>query len=153
MAGPKFLFTLHEIHKHQAARGVLWDGDEPGGAADERSEAAKQHKKRDLQKAIEVNFNQLFLIRHGSWDQPWRYVPPERLRFYKQPSPGSWADRGPPDLALWGSPMPRRLHGLASWRSSDLKRIVSGKSVDDISDKNPHIWAVLPRQISFHFGS
>lgn len=40
--------------------------------------------KREIRTAIEVNFNQLFLIRSGSWDQPRRYVPPERLRFYKQ---------------------------------------------------------------------
>lgn len=47
MAGLKFLFTIHEIHKHRAARGVLRDGDEPRGAADERAGAAKQHKTRD----------------------------------------------------------------------------------------------------------
>lgn len=48
MAGLKFLFTIHEIHKHYAARGVLRDGDELQGAADERTRPAKQHKKRDL---------------------------------------------------------------------------------------------------------
>lgn len=40
--------------------------------------------KREICAAIEVNFKQLFLIRSGSWDQPRRYVPPERLCFYKQ---------------------------------------------------------------------
>ncbi|KAM3591499.1 uncharacterized protein V6R79_002762 [Siganus canaliculatus] len=42
--------------------------------------------KREICAAIEVNLDQLFLIRPGSWDQPRRYVPPERLGFYKQPS-------------------------------------------------------------------
>ena len=41
-------------------------------------------KERSLS-AIEVNFKQLFLIRASSWDQPRRYLPSERLRFYKQP--------------------------------------------------------------------
>lgn len=50
--------------------------------------------KREICVAIEVNFDQLFLIRSGSWDQPRRYVPPERLCFYKQPSSGSLADWG-----------------------------------------------------------
>lgn len=65
--------------------------------------------KREICAAIEVNFDQLFLIRSGSWDQPRRYVPPERLCFYKQPSSGCWAD--------WGlrpgprrSPTPTSLH-------------------------------------------
>lgn len=40
--------------------------------------------KREICKAIEVSFIQLFLIRSDSWDQPSRYVPPERLCFYKQ---------------------------------------------------------------------
>lgn len=49
VAASGFLFTFHEIHKRHAARGILWDGDEPQGAADERSEAAKHYKNRDLQ--------------------------------------------------------------------------------------------------------
>lgn len=48
MAGFKFLFTIHEIHKHHAARGNLRDGDEPRGAADECTRPAKQHKKRSV---------------------------------------------------------------------------------------------------------
>lgn len=48
VAGLKFLSTVHEIHKHRAARGDLRDEDEPRGAADERTGPAKQHKKRDL---------------------------------------------------------------------------------------------------------
>lgn len=30
-------------------------------------------------------FIHLVLIRSGSWDQPWRYVPSEHFNFYKQP--------------------------------------------------------------------
>lgn len=56
--------------------------------------------KREIRAAIEVNFNQLFLIRSGSWDQPRRYVPPERLCFYKQPSSGSLSWLGPQTWAL-----------------------------------------------------
>lgn len=50
--------------------------------------------KQEIYVAIEVNFDQLFLIRSGSRDQPRRCVPPERLCYYKQPSPSSGADYG-----------------------------------------------------------
>lgn len=62
MAGLKGLFTLHEIHKRRAAREVLRDGDEPGGAADEQP----SNITREICGAIEVHFQQLFLIRSGS---------------------------------------------------------------------------------------
>lgn len=48
--GPPQISFSHPCNPQTAtaARRVLKDGDEPQGAADERTAAAKEHKKRDL---------------------------------------------------------------------------------------------------------
>lgn len=107
--------------------------------------------KREICVAIEVNFDQLFLIRSGSWDQPRRYVPPERLCFYKQPFSGSWAD--------WGlrpgprhSTTPRSLHGLAA-----CALLTNNNHIWNIcwwhTEKKSSQLTILPQQTSVHFGT
>lgn len=65
-------------------RDICSEGDAPPTTADKNRQAICQASYRDvgLHRMI---FIHLVLIRSGSWDQPWRYVPSEHFNFYKQP--------------------------------------------------------------------